>query len=365
MDNHYDILGVAVTATEADLKQAYRKLAMRWHPDRHANGDQAHAEQRFKQCKEAYETLSEPGKRRAHDDALRSAGRFPKAKAQSADDAAFESVMAGWAESFRDLRGAAAKADEPEAEPQYDTTNDLPPERGVDAHIPLPLSIEEAFGGVDYALALDRDIPCAFCKGEGGFRRNTPCHTCHGNGNVQRRNGSKYGTCDSCGGTGKQTKKCEACRGKGHKVLTREYVVKVPPGVLEGTVLSLAGAGGEGKNGGPSGNLICTVTILPHPVFQIRNRCDLEMPLEIDPITSILGGKQWITGLRGRILVDLPPMTKAGSLLKIANEGLEIVNEHHIGALLLRIGIGLPEWVRNLTPTQLRILDEIRSQSLR
>src|SRR5690554_2264014 len=280
--DYYEVLEVAKNASEAELKKAYRRLAMKYHPDR--NPGDADAENRFKEAKEAYEVLSDPRKRAAND-------QFGHAKIEGAagmgergrggPGPAFADIFS---DVFGDIVGGAAAA-----------RGGARVFRGADLRYTLELSLEEAVRGKEVQIQVPTLELCEACEGTGTRDGGKPdtCPTCHGHGDVRVQQGffSIQQTCPRCQGTGTiVTDPCEKCHGRGRTQERKTLSVKVPAGVDTGDRIRLAGEGEPGENGGPPGDLYVQIAVRPHPIF-VREGSDLRCEVPISIVIASLGGE--------------------------------------------------------------------------
>jgi molecular chaperone DnaJ len=345
----YEVLGVARNASDDEIKKAYRKLAMKHHPDRNP-GDKA-AEEKFKEASLAYEVLSDPQKKAAYDQ-YGHAGVDPNAAAGAGGFGA-----GGFADAFGDIFGeifgGGRRRERPDA-----------PFRGSDLRYNLEISLEEAARGTTTKLRIPTSEPCGVCHGTGcepGHKPET-CGTCGGAGVVRVSQGffSLQQTCPTCRGTGKVIKHpCKACHGAGQKKTTKTLEVTIPAGVDTDDRIRLAGEGEAGVNGGPHGDLYVVIQIKPHPVFQ-RDGADLHCEMPISFATAALGGEIEIPTLDGKAILKIPSETQSGQVFRLKNKGIRPVRGSVTGDLYCHVQVETPV---NLTARQrelLREFEEIR-----
>jgi molecular chaperone DnaJ len=349
--DYYETLGVARNAPEAEIKKAYRRLAMKWHPDRNPGNKEAEA--KFKEAKEAYDILSDSQKRAAYDQ-FGHAGVDPSMGA-GAGAGGFYGAGAGGA-SFADIfgdvfgdifgggrgRGGAAHSF-----------------RGSDLHYSLELSLEDAVRGTEVRIRVPTLDTCETCKGSGAKPGTQPttCRTCGGHGQVRMQQGffSIQQTCPTCRGTGKAiSDPCPTCHGQGRVQRTKTLSVKVPAGVDEGDQIRLANEGEAGENGGPAGDLFVQVRLKPHPVFR-RERDDLYCEVPVGFAVATLGGEVDVPTLEGRASIKLPPGTQSEKVFRLRGKGVRNVRHSHVGDLYCRVSVETPV---NLTDKQKELLRE-------
>jgi molecular chaperone DnaJ len=345
--DYYEVLGVTRGVSEADLKKAYRRLAMKYHPDR--NPGNRDAEARFKEAKEAYDVLSDERKRAAYDqfghagvDASAAAGRGsggPGFGGAGLGDI-FDSV-------FGDIFGGGGRG----GERAY---------RGSDLRYDLELSLEEAVSGATIQIRVPRLVRCHVCNGSGAKPGSAPagCPTCGGHGQVRMQQGffTVQQTCPQCRGQGRViTDPCGTCRGQGRVRDTRTISVKVPPGVDTGDRIRLAGEGEAGENNGPNGDLFVHVVVKDHPIFQ-RDGTHLHCDVPISITMAALGGELEVPTLEGRVKLKIPPETQSGRLFRLRGKGVRSVRTSTKGDLLCRVIVETPV---NLTRRQKELLREL------
>jgi molecular chaperone DnaJ len=341
--DYYDVLGVNRDASEEDIKKAYRKLAMKFHPDR--NPDSKESEDRFKEAKEAYEILSEPEKRRAYD-AYGHAGVNPQMGGMGAGGG---EGFGGFAEAFGDIfgdifGGARGRSN------VY---------RGADLRYNLEITLEQAARGTETKIRIPALETCETCHGSGAKPGTHPktCSTCGGQGNVRLSQGffSIQQTCPTCHGSGKTVSDpCVACKGAGRVKHHKTLSVKIPAGIDEGDRIRLGGEGEAGVNGGPPGDLYVVIHLKEHGVFQ-RDGNDLHCEMPVSFTTAALGGEIEIPTLDGQAKVRIAAETQTGQVLRLRGKGIKGVRASQPGDLLCEIVVETP--VR-LTDRQKELLRE-------
>ena len=347
--DYYEILGVAHNAPEAEIKKAYRRLAMKYHPDR--NPDDKTVEAKFKEAKEAYEVLSDAQKRAAYDqfghvgiDPSMAGGGFYSAGAGGAN---FADIFG---DVFGDIFGATRRAGTSRA---Y---------RGADLRYRLELSLEDAVHGTEVRIRVPGLDTCDACKGSGAKAGTSPapCRTCGGQGQVRMQQGffSIQQTCPECRGSGKViTSPCPVCHGQGRVERTKTLSVKVPAGVDDGDQVRLAGEGEAGENGGPPGDLFVQVRLKPHPIFR-RDQDDLYCEMPISFATATLGGELGTPTLDGRAAIKIPPATQSEKVFRLRGKGVRNVRTGHVGDLYCRVSVETPV---NLTAEQKALLEQFEA----
>jgi molecular chaperone DnaJ len=345
--DYYEILNVARNASEAEIKQAYRRLAMKHHPDRNP-GDQV-AEEHFKEAKEAYEVLSDSRKRAAYD-------QFGHAGVDSSTGGGFGGGFGGGGPAdlndlfggvFRDIFGGARGGGGNQA---Y---------RGADLRYILDLTLEEAVFGATSKIRVPTLVTCATCAGSGAKPGTKPitCPTCRGVGQVRMQQGffSIQQTCPRCQGRGTIIPEpCETCGGSGRVEEQKTLSVKVPAGVDNGDRIRLSGEGEAGESGGPPGDLYVQIRVKPHPIFT-REGNDLYCEVPIGFATAALGGDLEVPTLDGRVSLKIPAETQTGKVFRVRGKGVKPVRGGATGDLLCRVAIETPV---NLTREQKDLLQK-------
>jgi molecular chaperone DnaJ len=352
----YEILGVARNASEADIKKAYRRQAMKYHPDR--NPGDAKAEEKFKEIKAAYDVLSDERKRAAYDQfghagveqgAGRGAGPGGFASGDFGD--IFDTV-------FGDIFGGGVGGRTGRGGPRVF--------RGADLRYDLDLKLEEAVAGTTIKIRVPKLTNCESCHGSGAKKGSDPvtCTMCHGQGHVRMQQGifSLQQTCPQCRGNGKIIKDpCPACHGHGRVRDTKTISVKIPAGVDNGDRIRLTGEGEAGENGGPPGDLYVHVNVQEHAIFK-RDGTDLYCDVPISYAMAVLGGELEVPTLDGRVKLKVPPETQSGKLFRLRGKGVKSVRASAKGDLLCRVMVETPV---NLTRQQkdlLRDFDRLMSE---
>jgi len=341
--DYYEVLGVNRDAPEDEIKKAYRKLAMKWHPDR--NPDNPKAEEHFKEAKEAYEILSDGSKRAAYD-------QFGHAGVDQAAAGAGAGFSGNFADAFGDIfsdifGGGRSRSS------VY---------RGADLRYNLEISLEDAARGSETRIRIPAMEECATCHGSGAKPGTSPttCSTCHGHGQVRMQQGffSIQQTCPRCHGSGKiVSSPCAACGGAGRVKQHKTLSVKIPAGVDEGDRIRLSGEGEAGMNGGPPGDLYVVIHLKPHPVFK-RDHNDLHCEMPISFTIAALGGDIEIPTLDGYAKVKVPTGTQTGQMFRLRSKGIKGVRSSSHGDLICHVAVETPV---NLTARQKELLAELEA----
>jgi molecular chaperone DnaJ len=351
--DYYDILGVPRNAEEEDIKKAYRKLAMKHHPDRN-QGDKAKAsEEKFKEAKEAYEMLTDPQKRAAYDQ-YGHAGVDPNMGAgRGAGPEGFGGFAEAFGDIFGDIFGGAAGAGGRRAGGQQVY-------RGNDLSYAMEITLEEAARGKDTQIRIPSWDSCETCKGSGAKPGTSPktCNTCNGSGTVHMRQGffSIQQTCPHCRGTGKIIPEpCTSCNGAGKIKKQKTLEVKIPAGINEGMRIRSAGNGEPGTNGGPSGDLYIEIRVKQHDIFE-RDGDDLHCTVPVGLTTVTLGGTIEVPTLGGNAEIELPEGTQHGKTFRLRGKGIKGIRSSYPGDLYAHIAVETPV---KLTEHQRKLLKEL------
>jgi molecular chaperone DnaJ len=348
--DYYEVLGVAKNASDEDIKKAYRKLAMKHHPDR--NPDDKGAEEKFKEAKLAYEILSDSDKRAAYD-------QFGHAGIdQQAGMGGGYGGGSGFSDAFSDIFGdifGGGGGGGGRRDRVY---------RGADLRYNLEIGLEEAARGTETKIRIPTLEECGVCHGSGAKPGTQPstCTTCGGHGQVRIQQGffSVQQTCPRCGGTGKMVADpCTSCHGEGRVKKHKTLSVKIPAGVDSGDRIRLGGEGEAGVNGGPSGDLYVVIHLKEHPVFK-RDGNDLHCEMPISFATAALGGEVDIPTLEGHAKIKIPAETQSGKVFRLRGKGIKGVRSNAPGDLLCHMQIETPV---NLSERQRELLREFEALS--
>ena len=345
--DYYEVLGVPKNASDEDIKKAYRKLAMKFHPDR--NQGDAEAEVKFKEAKEAYEILSDAEKRGAYDQ-YGHAGVDPNMRGGPGGAQGF----GGFADAFGDIFGdifGQARRQQGGGRQVY---------RGNDLSYAMEVTLEEAAEGKEAQIRIPSWDECDTCHGTGakpGTSAKT-CSTCHGSGSVQMRQGffSVQQTCPHCRGSGKIIPEpCTTCHGQGKVKQQKTLEVKIPAGIDSGMRIRSTGNGEPGTNGGPPGDLYIEIRIKKHDIFE-RDGDDLHCAVPISFTTAALGGEIHVPTLQGEAAIDLPEGTQTGKQFRLRGKGIKGVRSSFPGDLYCHITVETPV---KLTEHQRKLLKEL------
>jgi molecular chaperone DnaJ len=346
--DYYEVLGLNRDASEEEIKKAYRKLAMKYHPDR--NPDSKESEEKFKEAKEAYEVLSEAEKRRAYD-AYGFAGVNPQMGMGGAEGAA---GFGGFAEAFGDIFSDIFGGGQGRGRSSV--------YRGADLRYNLEVSLEQAARGTETKIRIPTMETCETCHGSGAKPGTHPktCETCHGAGQVRLSQGffSIQQTCPTCHGSGKMiVDPCATCRGAGRIKKHKTLAVKIPAGVDEGDRIRLSGEGEAGVNGGPPGDLYVVIHLKEHGVFQ-REGDDLHCEMPISFTLAALGGEIEIPTLDGSAKIKIPAETQTGQVFRLRGKGIKGVRSSYPGDLLCEVVVETPVRLSDAQRELLRQLEE-------
>ena len=352
--DYYDTLGVAKNASDEDIKKAYRKLAMKHHPDRNQGDSAKAAEEKFKEAKEAYEMLSDDQKRAAYDQ-YGHAGVDPNMRGGAGGEG-----FGGFAEAFGDIFGGVFG--EQQRRGQGGGRQVF---RGGDLSYAMEVTLEEAANGKEAQIRVPSWDDCGICKGSGAKpgTKVATCTTCHGHGQVQMRQGffSVQQTCPQCKGTGKLIPDpCVACHGVGKTKNNKTLEVKIPAGIDDGMRIRSTGNGEPGTNGGPPGDLYIEIRVKKHDIFE-RDGDDLHCAVPISFTTAALGGEIEVPTLAGKAAIDIPEGTQAAKQFRLRGKGIKGVRSSYPGDLYCHITVETPV---KLTEHQRKLLKEF-DESLR
>ena len=347
--DYYDTLGVAKNASDEDIKKAYRKLAMKHHPDRNQGDSAKAAEEKFKEAKEAYEMLSDDQKRAAYDQ-YGHAGVDPNMRGGAGAEG-----FGGFAEAFGDIFGGVF-GDQQRGRGQGGGRQVF---RGGDLSYAMEVTLEEAASGKEAQIRVPSWDDCGICKGSGAKpgTKVATCTTCHGHGQVQMRQGffSVQQNCPQCKGTGKLIPEpCVTCHGVGKTKNNKTLEVKIPAGIDDGMRIRSTGNGEPGTNGGPPGDLYIEIRVKKHEIFE-RDGDDLHCAVPISFTTAALGGEIEVPTLAGKAAIDIPEGTQAAKQFRLRGKGIKGVRSSYPGDLYCHITVETPV---KLTEHQRKLLKE-------
>ena len=334
--DYYEVLGVQKNASEAELKKAYRRLAMKYHPDRNTGDEAKDAEVKFKEAKEAYEVLTDGQKRAAYDQ-FGHAGVDPSmgggAGGFHGGGADFGDIFG---DVFGDIFGGGRRGGGGRSSVQ----------RGADLRYNLDLSLEEAVAGTEVKIKVPTMVNCKTCDGTGAKKGSSPkqCGTCGGVGQVRMSQGffSVQQTCPTCQGRGTVIDDpCGSCHGQGRVQETKTLSVKVPAGVDTGDRIRLSGEGEAGANGGPAGDLYVQVAVKAHPIFE-REDSHLYCDMPVSFADAALGGEIEVPTLTGKVKLKIPEGTQTGKMFRLRNKGVKPVRGGPQGDLICRVIVETP-----------------------
>lgn len=344
--DYYEILGVARTASQAEIKKAYRRLARQHHPDVSEDAD---ADERFKEISEAYEVLSDEQKRAKYD-------RFGHAGVRGTGAGGFEDFgFGGVADIFEEFFGAGFGRSRRRRQG---------PRRGSDLRYDLKVSFEEAVFGAEKEIEIRRPEVCPTCDGSGAAPGTHPerCTNCNGTGEVRRVQQSILGqfvnvaTCPSCRGEGEViTSPCDTCHGRKQVEQQRTLKVRIPAGIRPGQQIRLSGEGAPGNSGGPAGNLYVVVDVERHPIFQRRDD-DILINLEINMAQAALGDEVVVPTVDGEASLKIPAGTQSGTVFRMRDRGVPHLNGNGRGDQMVMTQVVIPT---SLSSTQRELLEEL------
>jgi len=343
--DYYEVLGVSRTAADQEIKSAYRKLALKHHPDR--NPGSKEAEDKFKEAAEAYAVLADEDKRRVYD-RFGHAGLGSGVGFDPAVFTGFEDILGGLGDifGFGDALGGSRRRGGPQ--------------RGADLRYDLEISFEESAKGAETSIQIPRQEPCETCHGSGAASGSKPsaCPQCHGRGQLRYQQGffTVARTCGQCRGSGSIiTKPCTTCRGEGRVQKERKLTVKVPAGIATGQRLRLSSEGEAGPAGGPPGDLYVVIHVQDHPFFQ-RDGNDLFCEIPLNYPTLAMGGEIRIPTLEGEEAFPVPEGTQSGTTFSLRGRGMPDVTGRSRGNLMVTVKVVTP---RKLTREQKKLLEQL------
>lgn len=349
--DYYELLGISQSAGKEEIKKAYRKLAMKYHPDRNPGDEEAEA--KFKEIGEAYEVLSDDQKRAAYD--RFGHGAFEQGGGGAGGMGGFGGFGAGgfadiFDEMFGDMMGGGRRRSSG---------------RGADLRYDMEITLEEAFQGKQAQIKVPTSVSCDSCEGTGAEPGSKPitCTTCNGDGRVRQQQGffTIERTCPSCAGAGQQIDKpCKSCDGAGRVHRERSLQVNIPEGVEDGTRIRLAGEGEAGMRGAPAGDLYIFLTVKPHRIFE-REGANMACRVPIPMTTAALGGTIEVPVIDGtRAKISIPEGTQSGTQFRLKGKGMTVVRSNHRGDMYVQVEVEVP---KNLSKRQKELLREFDGES--
>lgn len=347
--DYYSILGVKRDADATEVKKAYRKLAIQYHPDR--NPDNPEAEEKFKELAEAYDVLSDPAKRQVYDQ-YGAAGLKGRGHDVHPDDifSSFMDMFGGaFGGGFGDVFGGRSRGG---------------PSKGRDQQTGQTITLEEAATGVEKELHLHKEEACDSCGGSGARAGTTPetCRTCGGRGRIAHSQGlfSITATCSACGGTGRVIReKCEKCHGSGRVMADKTYKIKIPAGIDSGNSIRVSGAGAPGSMGAGAGDLYVVVDVQDHEKFR-REGDDLVLEMEVDVPDAVLGTKVTIKDILGDDLqISIPAGAQPNELVQIHGKGMPRLQARGRGDLWIQVKVVIP---MSISRAQKKLYEELRGE---
>lgn len=357
--DYYEVLGVSKTATDKEIKSAFRRLAKQYHPDVNKEPD---AEAKFKEIQEAYAVLSDESRRKQYDQFGHAAFQGGSGGAQGFGGFDFSDF--DFSDIFSDLFGGSGFGfNFGNGGFSHSGSGKV---RGRDKIISMNLTFEEAVFGTSKDISLDLMDTCEDCDGLGGHGEET-CTECNGRGSIEQQQRSILGTyitrstCSKCGGTGKTYKTtCSTCHGKGKVRKTKEITVKIPAGVDTGNQLRLGGKGEAGSGGGPNGDLYIEFNVKSHPIYE-RNENDIYLDLPLNIVEATLGCKKEVPTLYGNINLVIPAGSQSGDKHRLRGKGVEGVNTKRKGDMYIILDVNIPE---KLSREQKKLFDQLKKTEL-
>lgn len=349
-EDYYKTLGVNKNSTAEELKKAYRKLAMQYHPDKNPNDKEA--EKKFKEIAEAYEILSDPQKRAAYDSYGHAAFDQSAGFGRSGMGGGGFHGAGGFSDMFNDIfesmmGGSGSR--------HHEFNN-----RGADLRYNLEISLDEAFKGKQTKITFSTAIGCGDCSSTGSANKaeSTRCITCNGQGRIRVQQGffAMERTCNACNGSGKIIKNpCRTCHGEGRVQKEKTLSVNIPAGVEEGNRIRLAGEGEAGVRGGQAGDLYIFISIKKHPIFE-RHGMDLHCKMPIKMTTAILGGSMEVPSIDGiAVKFTVPAGTQTGAKFRLKGKGMPKLNSKQVGDLYIHATVETPI---NLSAAQKELIEK-------
>ncbi len=349
--DYYEILGVSRSASADEMKKAYRKLAMKYHPDQ--NADDKEAEKKFKELNEAYDVLKDPDKKAAYDRFGHSAFEGGMGGGGAGAGGGFD-FSGSFSDIFEDLFSEFSSGG------RQKSSRGNSVQRGADLRYNLQISLEEAFKGKQRNINITTSVACEECSGSGGEKGAAPitCTTCQGRGKIRAQQGffTVERSCHTCQGAGKIIEKpCRKCAGSGTVRKDKTLSVNIPSGVEEGTRIRLSGEGEAGMRGGPAGDLYIFLSVKPHPFFK-RDGANIQCNVPISIVSAALGGSVEVPTIDGnKVKVTIPEGTQSGHQFRLRGKGMSILHSQARGDMYIHTNVETPV---NLTKKQKELLRE-------
>lgn len=356
--DYYEVLGVSKSATEEEIKKAYRKKAIQYHPDK--NPGDKEAEEKFKEAAEAYEVLSNADKRARYDQ-FGHAGMSGAGGGFSGGGMSMEDIFANFGDlfggHFGDIFGGGFGGGSTSSRVR----------KGSDLRVRIKLNLKEIANGTEKKIKVKKHVSCSHCNGSGAEGNSySSCSRCKGTGRITRVQSSIFGqmqtqsVCPDCEGTGRIiTKKCSHCNGNGVVVAEEVIDVKIPAGVMDGMCLTMEGKGNAARNGSVPGNLLIVIEEEAHPDL-IRDENDLIYNLLLPISTVVIGGTIEVPTVDSKVKVKIDPGTQPGKILRLKGKGLPSLNSYGNGDLLVNIGVYIPE---KLSKEEKKIFEDLENSS--
>ncbi len=363
--DYYQILGVSRNASIEEIKKAYRKLARKYHPD--VNPGNKKAEEKFKEISEAYSVLGDPKKRKEHDQfgAYQSAHSGQRAYSTGTNFGDFS--FGGFDFShfgrdiFQDLFGGSSK--------QKQSYQAYQPIKGEDMHYTINITFMDSIKGLNTKISINRPVTCSQCGGSGYIpgSNETICPDCHGTGQKIMSKGPMRlsAACPTCHGIGKiRGVRCIKCRGSGIEQKRENIMVKIPPGVTNGSKVRIPGKGAAGKNSGPPGDLYIITNVTPHPFFiRVGDNINIKLPISITE--AALGAQVEVPTIDGKVTMKIPPGTQNGQKLRLRNKGAPLLRANKKGDQVVEIQVVLPKNLAERSKELLREFEKLNPENPR
>lgn len=354
MTNYYDILGVSKTASDDEIKKAYRSLAKKYHPD--LNPGDAQAAEKLKEVNQAYEILSDKTKRANYDNYGDPNGQAnPFGGAGGSGFGGFGGGFSGFEDILSNMFGGGFSSRR--------RGGGVMPQDGADIQVRMNLSFVEAAFGCTKNINLNRNETCAECKGTGAKGGATEtCRRCNGSGIINQTQSTMFGTmmtqttCPECNGAGKKIKeKCPSCSGSGLKRVNRNIEINIPAGIDDNQIITLRGQGEAGKNGGQPGDIQILIKVQPHKTLT-RNGFNVHVTVPISFTESLLGTKLTINGINEKVELNIPELTQTDTLITLKGKGTKVLNKNSYGDLIAKIVVEMP---KSLDKKQKELITEL------